>query len=163
MRPPGRYADSHTRTDGGGSELRMAATALAVLARAGRDEHAAVLALTVALAGLVDAIADLRAVQGRAEQAAGARAASGLLGTTSGPGPARAAMANQRAPAGTDAATAGASPPPRPATVKAPLFHPPRAALAMKVVDEQEHVADQDQAPGARPHHRLEGSCQPAP
>lgn len=60
----------------GAAELRLAATSLALLARAGRDEHAAVLALTLALAGLVDAVADLRTIQARAEQAAGARSAA---------------------------------------------------------------------------------------
>lgn len=62
-----------------GGQLRLAAASLALLSRAGRDEHAAVLALAVALAGLAEAVADLRAVQARAEQAAAARAAAETL------------------------------------------------------------------------------------
>jgi hypothetical protein len=66
------------RSGPGGAELRLAAASLGLLARAGRDEDAAVVALAVALAGLVEAVTDLRAVQGRAEQAAAWTAAQQL-------------------------------------------------------------------------------------
>lgn len=62
-----------------GGQLRLAAASLGLLARAGRDEHAAVLALAIALAGLVEAVADVRTVQARTEQAAAARAAAEQL------------------------------------------------------------------------------------
>lgn len=67
------------RSGPGAGQLRLAAVSLGLLARAGRDEHAAVLALAVALAGLVEAVGDLRAAQFRAEQAAAAHAAATQL------------------------------------------------------------------------------------
>jgi hypothetical protein len=73
----------------GGAELRLAATSLALLSRAGRDEQAAVLALAIALAGLVDAVADLRAIQGRAEQAAAGRTAAEQVRVATTPRPGR--------------------------------------------------------------------------
>ncbi len=51
-----------------GTDLRLAATTLALVARAGRDDGAALAALTVALAGLLDAVAELRAAQARSAQ-----------------------------------------------------------------------------------------------
>jgi hypothetical protein len=69
------------RSGPGAAQLRLAAVSLGLLARAARDEHAAVLALTAALAGLVDAVAELRTAQRRVEQAAAARAATVELRT----------------------------------------------------------------------------------
>ncbi len=63
------------RTSAASIDLRLAATTLALVARAGRDDGAALAALTVALAGLLDAAAELRAAQARGAQAAAARAA----------------------------------------------------------------------------------------
>ncbi len=63
----------------GGADLRVAATTLALVARANRDDAAALMALVVALAGLVEAVAELRASQQRAAQATAARAAASQL------------------------------------------------------------------------------------
>lgn len=57
---------------------------LELLARARRDEHVLVLALAVALARRVESVAELRAVQARAEQAAGATAAARQLRSIGG-------------------------------------------------------------------------------
>ncbi len=73
--PYGRPA----RRSGGGADLRLAATTLALVARANRDDAAALMALVVALAGLVEAVAELRASQQRAAQAQAARAAASQL------------------------------------------------------------------------------------
>jgi len=71
------------RSGPGAADLRLAAVSLGLLARVGRDEHGAVLALTVALAGLAEAVGELRAAQRRVEQAAAARAATRELRTAS--------------------------------------------------------------------------------
>lgn len=62
-----------------GVDLRLAATTLALMARAGRSDGAALVGLTVALAGLLDAVAQLRAVQGRSAQALAAQVAAEQL------------------------------------------------------------------------------------
>jgi hypothetical protein len=67
------------RRSSGGAELRLAATTLALVARANRDDAAALVALVVALAGLVEAVAELRASQARSAQAAAARMAAEQL------------------------------------------------------------------------------------
>lgn len=54
------------------TDLRLAATTLALVARAGRDDGAALVALTVALAGLLDAVAEFSTGQARGAQAAAA-------------------------------------------------------------------------------------------
>ncbi len=73
--PYGRPA----RRSSGGADLRLAATTLALVARANRDDAAALMTLVVALAGLVDAVAELRATQARSAQAAAARIAAEQL------------------------------------------------------------------------------------
>ena len=71
----------------GAADVRLAAAALGLLGRAGRNESAAVLALVVALAGLAEAVGELRTVQARAEQATGAHlAADQLRSIRNGPG-----------------------------------------------------------------------------
>ncbi|MDP9419618.1 MAG: hypothetical protein M3P53_05645, partial [Actinomycetota bacterium] len=61
------------------ADLRLAATTLALVVRANRDDAAALMALVVALTGLVEAVAELRVSQARSAQAAAARAAAGQL------------------------------------------------------------------------------------
>lgn len=56
----------------GGADLRMAALALTLIRRAGAGEGQAVATLIVALAGLTEAVGDLRAAQQRHHQAAAA-------------------------------------------------------------------------------------------
>jgi hypothetical protein len=60
------------QTGPGGVDLRLAAVSLGLLGRTGRDEQAAVLALTTALARLLEAVGDLRAAQNRHHQATAA-------------------------------------------------------------------------------------------
>ncbi len=74
------------------TDLRLAATTLALVARAGRDDGAALVALTVALAGLLDAVAEFSTGQARGAQAAAAGAEPGRpaeqlhgVGTSWGP------------------------------------------------------------------------------
>jgi len=62
----------------GGAELRMASMAVVLLASAA-GERAALAFLVTALAGLVEAVGELRAVQGRAVQAAAARSTADQL------------------------------------------------------------------------------------
>ncbi len=110
--PYGRPA----RRSGGGADLRLAATTLALVTRANRDDAAALMALVVALAGLVEAVAVLRASQQRDAQAHAARAAAQQLRAvgspvrpvTSGRNPARSAERHLD-----PARPAGATPPPR--------------------------------------------------
>ena len=68
-----------------GADLRLAATTLALLARAGRDDGAALIALVVSLGGLLDAVAELRATQARGAQALAASGAAGQLRQVAGP------------------------------------------------------------------------------
>lgn len=63
----------------GGGELRLAATALTLLVRSRNGEGAAIAALAIALAGLIEAVADLRDAEGRAAQSVAARQASSHL------------------------------------------------------------------------------------
>jgi hypothetical protein len=75
--PPGRTE--------AGFDLRLAALTLALVRRAAPSEGAAVAALVVALAGLVDAIGELRSTQHRLEQADSAKAAAIPLHAVAGP------------------------------------------------------------------------------
>jgi len=68
-----------SRRSPGGADLRLAAMTLALVARAGRDDGAALVALVVSLSALLDAVADLRATQARVTQAAAARGAADQL------------------------------------------------------------------------------------
>lgn len=68
-----------SRRSPGGADLRLAAMTLALVARAGRDDGAALVALVVSLSALLDAVADLRATQARGTQAAASRGAAEQL------------------------------------------------------------------------------------
>ena len=79
-----------------GNDLRMTAMTLGLLVSAGRNESAAMIGLVLALAGLVEAMAELRATEARVAEAAAARQAGTQLheaattmaaGTTTGTRP----------------------------------------------------------------------------
>jgi hypothetical protein len=78
------YGRTPTPGRGPGFDLRVAAMALALVRRATPSEGVAVAALIVAVAGLADAVGQLRAAQRRLEQADGAKAAAMSLGGATG-------------------------------------------------------------------------------
>ena len=67
-----------------GVDLRRAAAGVALLMRAGPSEAAYLGALVVALSGMLQAVGELRAAQGRAAQAAAARQAVERLSSNVG-------------------------------------------------------------------------------
>ncbi len=62
------------------SDLRMTALTLGLLVSAGRNEGAAMVGFVLALQGLIDALADLRATEARVAEAAAARQSASMLG-----------------------------------------------------------------------------------